>query len=133
MEFKGQYLTYDEYITLDGTLRQTPFDLLEFEVRNKIDKYTYGRLKGLDSQVQEVKLLVFKLIELVDGYNKSELEHRGVSSENTDGYSVKYSDITTDTIKAKNKEIKGIISEYLSECCLEDGTPYLYCGADYVN
>ena len=130
MEFKGQYLTYTDYITLGGTLDQTPFDLLEFEVRKKIDKYTYGRLKELDSQVQEVKLLVLKLIELVDNYNKSEMEHRGISSENTDGYSVKYSDITTDTTKAKNNEIKSIISEYLSECKLDDGTPYLYCGAD---
>ena len=130
MEFKGQYLTYTDYITLGGTLDQTPFDLLEFEVRKKIDKYTQGRLKELDSQVQEVKLLVLKLIELVGSYNKSEMEHRGISSENTDGYSVEYSNITTDTIKSKSNEIKRIISEYLSECKLDDGTPYLYCGAD---
>ena len=29
MEFKGQYLTYNEYKSLGGNLNQTPFNLLE--------------------------------------------------------------------------------------------------------
>ena len=90
MDFEGQYLTYDEYVNLDGTLDQVPFDLLEFECRKKIDKYTYGRLKELDSQKMEVKLCIFKLIGLIDYYNRQELAHRGISSENTDGYSISY-------------------------------------------
>ena len=55
MEINGQYLTYEEYKALEGTLDQTPFNLLEFEARQNVDKYTFGRLKELEEQNQEVK------------------------------------------------------------------------------
>ena len=29
MEFKGQYLTYQEYLALGGTIEKMPFNLLE--------------------------------------------------------------------------------------------------------
>ena len=45
MEFEGQYLTYEEYIDLGGTLDLMPFNLLEFEARRKIDIRTQSRLK----------------------------------------------------------------------------------------
>ena len=39
MEFEGQYLTYEDYKALGGTLNdQMPFNLLEFESRKQIDK-----------------------------------------------------------------------------------------------
>ena len=44
MEFKGQYLTYQEYKALGGTLDEMPFNLLEFNARKKIDERTFGRL-----------------------------------------------------------------------------------------
>jgi hypothetical protein len=130
MEFNGQYLTYEEYQGLDGTLTETPFNLLEFEARQNIDKYTFGRLKDLKEQTQEVKLCVFKLIGLIDSYNKYETQSKGIASENTDGYSVSYGNPSTDFAKAKNDEIKGLVREYLVDCKLDDGTPYMYCGAD---
>ena len=130
MEFEGQYLTYEEYQSLDGTLTETPFNLLEFEARQNVDKYTFGRLKNLKEQNQEVKLCVFKLIGLINSYNSYETQNKGVSSENTDGYNISYGNPSTDFTKAKNDEIKGIVREYLVDCKLEDGTPYMYCGAD---
>jgi hypothetical protein len=128
MDFKGQYLTYQEYKGLGGTLDLTPVNILEFEARKNIDKYTFGRLKNLDSQVEEVKMCVLNLISLLDSYNSTENLKRAISSENIDGYSVSYASTTTETIKAKNSEIKGVIEEYLINCKLEDGTPYLYRG-----
>ena len=44
MEFEGQYLTYNEYKALGGRLDQTPFNILEFEARRKIDERTFERL-----------------------------------------------------------------------------------------
>ena len=70
MDFSGQYLTYAEYRDLGGTLDITPFNLLEFEARQNIDKYTFGRLKTLNNQVDEVKICVYKIINYLDGYNK---------------------------------------------------------------
>ena len=51
MQFEGQYLTYPEYRSLGGTLDITPFNLLEFEARRKIDIETQSRLKGANSQI----------------------------------------------------------------------------------
>lgn len=130
MDFEGQYLTYEEYTELGGNLARMPFNLLEFEARQNIDKYTYGRLKSLESQTQDVKLCVYKLITMINSYNTQETQTKGISSESTDGYSVSYQAPSTNITEAKNNEIKGIVREYLIDCKLEDGTPYLYCGAD---
>lgn len=133
MEFKGQYLTYEEYKSLGGLLDLTPFNLSEMKARKIIDKYTQGRLIDLETQVQEVKLCVYDLINLGIGYDSSGdnyLKNRGISSESTDGYSISYGSISSDTIKTRKQEECNIVFDYLAECKLEDGTPYLYRGID---
>ena len=130
MELSGQYLTYEEYRGLGGTLDLMPFNLLEFEARQIIDKYTFGRLKTLPSQVDEVKICIYKLINNLDGYNKSLEQNSAISSESTDGYSVTYSKVSSSDIEAENNVKKDIVKAYLIDCKLDDGTPYLYCGAD---
>lgn len=130
MDFSGQYLTYVEYKALGGTLDQTPFNLLEFEARQNVDKYTFGRLKELTTQSQEVKLCIFKLIGMIDSYSKQEVQNKGIASENTDGYSVSYLIPSKTITEAKNDEIQGIVREYLVDCKLDDGTPYLYVGVN---
>lgn len=128
MEFENQYLTYDEYMELGGTLDETPFAILELEARQSINKYTFGRLKGLETQVNEVKVCEFKLINLLETYSSYESQNKSIASENTDGYSITYNATTEDVSKAKTNEIKSIVETYLAECKLEDGTPYLYKG-----
>ena len=128
MEFKNQYLTYEEYQELGGTLEETPFDILELEAQKNIDKYTFGRLKNLEEQINEVKICEFKLIELLDTYNSYSSQNKLGYTENTDGYSISYSGASENVLKAKINDIKGIIKTYLAECYLEDGTPYLYVG-----
>lgn len=129
MEFSGQYLTYKDYQDLGGTLSEMPFNLLEYEARQNIDKYTFGRLKDLEEQIEETKLCTYKLIELISSYNKYEIQNKGVASESIDGYSVSYSTPNTSFTMAKNSEIEDTIKTYLVDCKLEDGTPYMYCGA----
>lgn len=128
MEFTKQYLTYEEYQELGGTLEETPFDILELEAQKNIDKYTFGRLKNLEEQINEVKICEFKLIELLDTYNSYSSQNKLGYTENTDGYSISYSGASENVLKAKINDIKGIIKTYLAECYLEDGTPYLYVG-----
>ena len=129
MEFSGQYLTYTDYQELGGTLSEMPFNLLEYEARQSIDKYTFGRLKDLEEQIEETKLCTYKLIELINSYNKYETQNKGVASESIDGYSISYSTPDSSFTMAKNNEIKNVIKTYLVDCKLEDGTPYMYCGA----
>lgn len=118
MEFSGQYLKYNEYLELGGSVAETPFNILEFEARRKIDKRTQGRLKGVENIPQEVKICVFNLINSIKKYAESETsgnnEKNNIASESTDGYSVTYNTITLDRvqeiIKSKNVELNDIIN-----------------------
>ena len=130
MEFTKQYLTYDEYLELGGTLDETPFNILELEAQKSIDKYTFGRLKDLDEQINEVKVCEYNLIQLINTYNSYSNHDKSVASENTDGYSISYAQATENVSKAKINEIKDIIKTYLAECKLADETPYLYVGVE---
>ena len=113
MDFSGQYLTYNEYKVLGGQLDQTPFNLLEYDVRKEIDKQTLGRLVNLEEQREEVKMCVWELINLQQSINN------GV-------------DISGNVVNYTNKEIAktkvDTIRRYLLNCELEDGTRYLYRG-----
>ena len=128
MEFSGQYLTYDEYKGLGGTLDLMPFNLLELEARKQLDKYTFGRLVNLETQKEEVKMCIYKLVSLLKSYSDDLERNRAISSENIDGYSVSYSNTSIEQINGKNDEIKDIIQNWLNNCNLDDGTPYLYRG-----
>ena len=118
MEFSGQYLTYEEYRLLGGTLQQTPFNLLEFEARRKIDERTQWRLKNVNQIPQEVKMCVLTLINNLVTYmsENSSLGNKNIASESVGSYSVSY--ITgsqiQETIKSKNSEINDIINTYLT-------------------
>ena len=67
MTTEEQYLTYAEYKNMGGSnIDETPFNLLEFISRRIIDIETFGRLKGLDKQPQEVKNCMYQLIETIN-------------------------------------------------------------------
>lgn len=116
MEFTNQYLEYDEYEELGGTLEEVPFNELEFECRRIIDSRTQNRLKNADEIPQEVKLLENKMINtLQDYYISLEKAQSGVSSENTDGYSVSYisSNQISQLIEGKIDVLQDLVSTYL--------------------
>ncbi len=134
MEFNGQYLTYEEYKALGGTLDLTPFNLLEFESRRRIDTRTFNRLKGIESNdiPQEVKICEFKMINSASTYDEKLSNMSGnIASESIDGYSVSY--ITgselNETIKAKSKELDDIIKDNLLGVIV-NGEHLLYCGVE---
>ena len=112
MEFEGQYLTYDEYIELGGTLEETPFNILEFEARKQIDLRTQNRLKNEETQSQDVKLCVFHLIEKINSYASTTGNASGnISSESIDGYSISYltANQISEVVKSKNSELQDIM------------------------
>ena len=129
MEFKNQYLNYSEYEGLGGTLEETPFNLLEFKAQKIVDKHTFSRLTDLESQEQEVKLCIYELINILNSYNDV-VNNSNIASENIDGYNVSYTNVSIELSKSFNAHIKKCIINYLSECKLADGTPYLYCGVE---
>jgi len=122
MEFSGQYLTYEEYRALGGTLDLTPFNLLEFEARKKIDTRTFNRLKDTNEIPQEVKICEYNLINSINNY----VAKGNITSESIDGYSVSYGQIS-DIIKAKNEEFDDIIDTYLFGIII-NGEHLIYIG-----
>lgn len=127
MTISGKYLEYSEYTELGGTLEETPFSLLEHNARMKIDERTFGRLKDLETQPQEVKLCVFSLIRTLDSYSSYTENNKSIASESTDGYSVSYKGASKEITEAMNKEVEDIINTYLSNI-LVDNIPVLYRG-----
>lgn len=129
MEFEGQYLTYQEYKALGGTLDEMPFKLLEFNARKKIDERTFGRLVDKGQEYQEVKLCVYNMITTLNSYSSYDTQNKAISSESTDGYSISYGAPQKSVIEAKNGELEDIIDTYLSNLIVDD-VPVLYRGAD---
>ena len=130
MKFDGQYLTYTEYKALGGSLDMTPFNLLEYEARRKIDERTFGRLKNVANLPQEVKMCMLALINSINSYGSSANgNNKNIASESTDGYSVSY--VTGGTIQemvqSKNVELNDIINTYLIGVVL-NGEHIMYVG-----
>ena len=130
MEFTNQYLSYEEYAILGGTLDEVPFNELEFECRRIIDSKTQNRLKEADEIPEEVKLLENKMINTLQNYyislNKAQ---SGIASENTDGYSVSYisSNQISQLIEGKIDVLQDLVSNYLFGVIVND-EHLLYCG-----
>ena len=129
MEFEGQYLTYQEYKALGGTLDEMPFNLLEFNARMKIDERTFGRLVGKGQEYKEVKLCVYNMITTLNSYSSYDTQNKAISSESTDGYSISYGTPQKSTTEAKNSELEDVIDTYLSNLIVDD-VSVLYRGAD---
>ena len=129
MDFSGKYLTYDEYLELGGTLAEMSFYLLEYEVSRKIDVRTFGRLVDLEEIPLEVKMCEFNMINRLQSYAEALENARNVASVNTDGYSESYitSDKASDIAKSKDKELDGIIRDYLLNVIV-NGEHLLYVG-----
>lgn len=130
MDFTNQYLTYEEYMVLGGTLEEVPFNELEFECRRIIDSRTQNRLKNADEIPEEVKMLENKMIQTLQGYyislNKAQ---SGIASENTDGYSVSYisSNQISQLIEGKIDVLQDLVSTYLFGVIINN-EHILYCG-----
>ena len=129
MEFNNQYLTYEEYKSLGGTLGEMPFNILELKARQVINERTQNRLKNIEEIPQEVKICVYDLINTMNKYNLSNNStSSNISSENTDGYSVSYKSGTEMT--AEQKAQYDDIMETDLYGVIVDNTPILYLGVN---
>lgn len=131
MEFNGQYLTYDEYKALGGSLDQTPFNLLEYEARRIIDSRTLQRLKRIKEIPEEVKICVFSLINLLNSYTTENQTSKNISSESVGSYSVSYITGTQiqETINSKNAELNDVVLTYLTGVIV-NGEHLVYLGVN---
>ena len=129
MEFKNQYLTYEEYKSLGGTLGEMPFNILELKARQVINERTQNRLKNIEEMPQEVKICVYDLINTMNKYNLSDNStSSNISSENTDGYSVTYKSGTEMTAEQKAQYEDVMLTDLYG--VIVNGEAILYLGAN---
>lgn len=129
MEFNNQYLTYEEYKSLGGTLGEMPFNILELKARQVINERTQNRLKNIEEMPQEVKICVYDLINTMNKYNLSDNStSSNISSENTDGYSVTYKSGTEMTAEQKAQYEDVMLTDLYG--VIVNGETILYLGAN---
>ena len=129
MEFKNQYLSYEEYKSLGGTLGEMPFNILELKARQIINERTQNRLKDVGKIPQEVKICVYDLINTMNKYNLSDNStSSNISSENTDGYSVTYKSGTEMTAEQKAQYEDVMLTDLYG--VIVNGESILYLGAN---
>ena len=129
MEFNNQYLSYEEYKSLGGTLGEMPFNILELKARQIINERTQNRLKNVEKIPQEVKICVYDLIQIINKYNNSNNStSSNISSENIDGYSISYKS-GTELIEEQKKQYNDIMETDLYGVII-DNIPILYLGVN---
>ena len=129
MEFNNQYLSYEEYKSLGGTLGEMPFNILELKARQIINERTQNRLKDVEKIPQEVKICVYDLINTMNKYNLSDNStSSNISSENTDGYSVTYKSGTEMTTEQKAQLEDVMLTDLYG--VVVNGEAILYLGAN---
>lgn len=129
MEFNNQYLSYEEYKSLGGTLGEMPFNILELKARQIINERTQNRLKNIEEMPQEVKICVYDLINTMNKYNLSDNStSSNISSENTDGYSVTYKSGTEMTAEQKAQYEDIMLTDLYG--VIVNGEAILYLGAN---
>ena len=129
MEFNNQYLTYEEYKSLGGTLGEMPFNILELKAQQIINERTQNRLKDVEKIPQEVKICVYDLIQIINKYNNSNNStSSNISSENIDGYSVSYKS-GTELTEEQKKQYDEVMETDLYGVIV-DNTPILYLGVN---
>ena len=123
-----QYLTYEEYTALGGTLSVADFPVAELKARKRIDYLTDSRVVAMEEVPEEVKLCEKMLIDAESVYGiESRLSNPLVASFNTDGYSESYGSAAEqqaaaeELMNAKTRELLyGVLDDY--------GVPLLYRG-----
>ena len=129
MEFNNQYLSYEEYKSLGGTLGEMPFNILELKAQQIINERTQNRLKDVEKIPQEVKICVYDLIQTINKYNNSNNStSSNISSENIDGYSVTYKSGTEMTAEQKAQYEDIMLTDLYG--VIVDNTPILYLGVN---
>ena len=122
-----QYLTYEEYTEIGGTLDLTAFSRSIDRVCGFIDLHTQSRLQSVLEVSQRVKACVRDLVE----YLASNISNgKAVTSKSQSAGGVSESEsYATKTNDEINCEMFNIVYDYLATEKDDRGTPLMYRGA----
>lgn len=120
------YLTYEEYITIGGTLDLTAFNRNIDRACGIIDNATQNRIKGMRTLPDKVKSLCRDILEYFAsdfGSSKQVSNH----SQSAGGVSESESFVIR-SIEERAGEIDDMVKDYLLNEVDDHGTPLLYRG-----
>lgn len=124
------YADYEYYkdVFLGGKEAQisaSDFGYYESQAENKINMYTYDRLKKADEIPEAVKSCVCAIAERINTHEK-DVKNNGIASEKVGDYSVSY--VSQSVLKEQLKtDIQEIITEYLFSTGLLSRVPSGRC------
>jgi hypothetical protein len=111
------YLTFTDYQSLGGKLKEAEFTRSEFVARSKIDSLTFQRLVDVDPVPEKLKMCVLELIERkYCGSLKGE-DWTSVSNDGRGG-----------SLESNKGKAEALIRESLYGLSV-DGVPVFYCGS----
>ena len=122
-----QYLTYEEYTEIGGTLDLTAFKRNIDRACGFVDRHTQSRLQTVLEVSPSAKACVRDLVEYLSN-NVSGAKAVTSKSQSAGGVSESesYATKTTDEI---NSEMLNIAYDYLATEKDDNGTPFMYRGA----
>lgn len=122
-----QYLTYEQYIEIGGTLDLTAFNRNIDRACAFIDLHTQKRLQSVLEVSQRAKACVRDLVEyLANNISGGKAITSKSQSAGSVSESVSYAEKTLDEM---NAEMLCIVYDYLSTETTDCGTPLMYRGA----
>lgn len=118
------YIDYTFYNSIyGGSVSETEFPKLNIQAQAKIDYFTFGRIKKLDTIPENVKYCVCEVIDLLNGQNileaKTNTADKRIASETVGSHSVSYKygdEIYKSTVLSDeelNKKVYEICATYL--------------------
>ena len=120
-----QYLTYEEYLDIGGTLEETAFNRNIDRACGFIDIHTFNRLQNVLAVSRSVKACVRDLVEHLANNSKAAVTSKSQSAGGV-SESESYATKTNDDF---NAEMLDIVCDYLLPEKDECGTPLMYRGA----
>ena len=132
------YLTFAEYQSMGGTLEETAFVNFEFEAESTINWYTFNRLANETEVSQNVKRLMFRLIDIAQLNHKAQAlgqdaqtgtVNGAIASQSNDGFSTSYNVLSAaSAIEVSASETKRLVNYYLRAEVNSLGQKLLYRG-----
>ena len=121
-----QYLTYEEYERIGGTLDSAAFTRNIDRACGVIDMHTFSRLQRVKVVSDRVKACLRDLVEYIaNGVSNGKVVTSKSQSAGGVSESESYATKTTDET---NEELLGILYDYLATEKDDCGTPLLYRG-----
>ena len=128
----AQYLTYDEYVELGGTMPAQDYRLAEIKARARIDALTQGRVAYMAKVPEQVQAAMMEIITVDGTYSAAAQASAPVAASfTTDGYSESYGSAESRTA-AIEKQLNRSIETLLDGVTDDDGVPLLYAGVPTV-